>query len=158
MRESYLSPLPASAAATHSKSEPKSLFQKILAASPFVPRFCEDPTRYPLAKFFELKILEEVTKKYSVPTPDFIQSEAKDLRNRQQRWRDSIRGRQDVPISHVFKISLGQREGLTSSCPSCARFLQKSSAADRPARCRRCWQWPFPKFTTDGNVCNSVLL
>ena len=88
MRESYLSPLPASAPASRSKSDPKSLFQKILAASPFVPRFCEDPARYPLAKFFHFKILEEVTKKYSTPTPDFTQSEAKDLRNRRQHWRD----------------------------------------------------------------------
>ena len=88
MRESYLRPLPASAPATNSRSEAKSLFRKILAASPFVPRFCEDPARYPLAKFFHLKILEEVTKKIFNRTTDFIQSEAKDLRNRRRHWRD----------------------------------------------------------------------
>lgn len=28
----------------------------------------------------------------------------------------------------------------TSSCPSCARFLRRSSGASRPARCPQCWR------------------
>ena len=76
MRESYPSPLSTSAVVARSKSEAKSLFRKILAASPFIPRFCEDPTRYPVAKLFKLKTLEEGTKKIFNPLAGFARRTA----------------------------------------------------------------------------------